>query len=129
MRPGDCRTPLPSQRDLGWGASPLCFHLLGKIVVADALHTQTQTAQQILYEQGGDYLLTVKGNQPTLQKTLESLFVKQAFSPSTHAVDPGVQAGAQPGASGDSIARLPGSHPHSGGLPWGSLSSPPGDTG
>ena len=103
--------------------------LLGKIVVADALHTQTETAQQILYEQGGDYLLTVKGNQPTLQKTLESLFVKQAFSPSAHAVDPRVQAGAQPGASGDSLAGLHGSHPQSGGLPGGSLSSPPGDTG
>lgn len=50
--------------------------LLGKIVLADALHTQTETAQQILYEQGGDYLLTVKANRPTLQKTLESLFVK-----------------------------------------------------
>ena len=103
--------------------------LLGKIVVADALHTQTETAQQILYEQGGDYLLTVKGNQPTLQKALESLFVKQAFSPSTHAVDPRLQAGAQPGASGDSLAGLHGSHPQSGERPGGSLSSPPGDTG
>ncbi len=35
----------------------------GKRVLADALHTQTETAQQILYEGGGDYLLTVKGNQ------------------------------------------------------------------
>ena len=103
--------------------------LLGKIVVADALHTQTETAQQILYEQGGDYLLTVKGNQPTLQKTLESLFVKQAFSPSAHAVDPRLQAGAQPGASGDSLAGLHGSYPQSGELPGGPLSSPPGDTG
>lgn len=38
--------------------------LLGKIVVADALHTQDVTAQQILFEGGGDYLLTVKG-KPT----------------------------------------------------------------
>lgn len=58
--------------------------LKGKIVIADALHTNFETAQQILHEQGGDYLLTVKGNQPVIQKTLASLFEKQAFSPSTH---------------------------------------------
>jgi predicted transposase YbfD/YdcC len=40
--------------------------LAGKIVLADALHTQVETAQQILFEQGGDYLLTVKANQPIL---------------------------------------------------------------
>lgn len=57
------------------------LELAGKIVLADALHTNLATARQILYEQGGDYLLTVKGNQPTLQKTLETLFEKQAFSP------------------------------------------------
>lgn len=53
----------------------------GKIVLTDALHTNAQTAQQILYEQGGDYLMTVKGNQPTLEKTLERLFKKESFSP------------------------------------------------
>ena len=78
--------------------------LLGKIVLGDALHTQTETAQQILYQQGGDYLLTVKANQPTLQKTLETLFVKQAFSPSAHGADSGVPAGAQPGEARDSLA-------------------------
>ena len=102
--------------------------LLGKIVLVDALHTQRETARQILYEQGGDYLLTVKGNQPTLQKTLASLFVKQAFSPSAHDADPGLQAGAQSGAAGNSLARLPGSHPQSGGLPGSPFSGPPGDT-
>jgi hypothetical protein len=65
----------------------------GKIALLDALHTQIETAQQVLYEQGGDYLLTVKGNQPTLQKTLESLLQKQAFSPSTHGQDPGDDPG------------------------------------
>lgn len=53
----------------------------GKIVLADAMHTQTQTAQTILYEKGGDYLMTVKGNQSTLQTTLQDLFDKQVFSP------------------------------------------------
>jgi hypothetical protein len=68
--------------------------LLGKIAVADAMHTQTETAQQILFEQGGDYLLTVKANQPTLQETLANLFIKQDFSPSTHREDAGAEAGA-----------------------------------
>jgi hypothetical protein len=86
------------------------LNLLGKIVLADALHTQDETARQILQEQGGDYLLTVKGNQPTVQKTLESLFTKQAFSPSTHGADPCAQAGTQPGSAGDSLDPVPGGH-------------------
>jgi hypothetical protein len=64
----------------------------GKIVLTDAMHTQTQTGQQILYEQGGDYLMTVKGNQETLEGTLEQLFTKQPFSPSAHTADPRDQA-------------------------------------
>ena len=66
--------------------------LAGKIVLADALHTQVESGQQILYEQGGDYLLTVKANQPTLQTTLQKLFEPQAFSPSGYAAQPGAQA-------------------------------------
>jgi Druantia protein DruA/Transposase DDE domain len=53
--------------------------LCGKITLTDAAHTQVQTGQKILYEKGGDYLMTVKGNQPTLQKTLQGLFDKQIF--------------------------------------------------
>jgi len=34
--------------------------LLNKIVLSDALHTQVETGQQILFEQGGDFLLTVQ---------------------------------------------------------------------
>jgi len=41
-------------------------NLLGKILVADAMHTHDKTVQQLLFERGGDYLLTVKGNQSTL---------------------------------------------------------------
>ena len=103
--------------------------LLGKITVADALHTQVETAQQILHQQGGDYLLTVKGNQLTVQKTLESLFTKQAFSPSTHATDPSAEPGAQPLAAGDSLAAVPGSHTQSGGVSGSTIGSPLGDTG
>ena len=34
--------------------------LCGKLVLADALHTQVETVQPVLFEGGGDYLLTVK---------------------------------------------------------------------
>ena len=54
----------------------------GKITLTDAAHTQVETGQKILYEKGGDYLMTVKGNQLTLQKTLQGLFDKQIFPPS-----------------------------------------------
>ena len=103
--------------------------LAGKIVLADALQTQVETAQQILHQQGGDFLLTVKGNQLTVQKTLESLFAKQAFSPSTHGTDSGAEAGAQPPAAGDPLAGVPGSHAPSGGLSGSAPGGALGDTG
>jgi hypothetical protein len=105
------------------------LELTGKIVLADALHTQVETAQQILYEQGGDYLLTVKANQPTIHHTLESLFAPQAFSPSTHGADPSDETGTQPGAAGDSLAGVSGSDPSSGGFPGGPFSGALGDPG
>jgi hypothetical protein len=63
--------------------------LLGKVLIADAMHTQDETGQQILFEKGADYLLTVKGNQSTVQTNLENLFAKQSFSPPPHGQDPG----------------------------------------
>jgi hypothetical protein len=75
--------------------------LPGKILVADALHTRDETARQILLEGGGDYLLTVKGNQSTLQTGLEKLFEKQSFPPSPHPQDSSAHAGAQPRPAGD----------------------------
>lgn len=68
----------------------------GKTVLADALHTQVETAQQILYEHGGDYVFTVKDNQKTLRQTLQELLQPQPFSPSGHAADPHRATGAQP---------------------------------
>jgi hypothetical protein len=90
--------------------------LAGKIVLADALHTNQETAQQILFEGGGDYLLTVKANQPTLHQTLETLFTPQRFSPSAHAPDPSAEAGTQPQPFGDPLLGMSGSHPRTGGL-------------
>ena len=45
----------------------------GKVVTLDALNTQRQTAPQI-GDAGGDYLMTVKGNQPELRTAVEDCF-------------------------------------------------------
>ena len=37
----------------------------GRKVSLDALHTQDQTARELVLEHGADFLLTVKDNQPT----------------------------------------------------------------
>jgi hypothetical protein len=42
-------------------------HLEGMTVTADALHCQVETAQVLAHQRGADYLLQVKGNQPTVQ--------------------------------------------------------------
>lgn len=44
----------------------------GKLVSIDALHTQTETARAIVLEHGGDYLFTVKGNQPSVQTAVQA---------------------------------------------------------
>lgn len=77
------------------------LEVCGKIVLTDALHTNFDTARQILYHEGGDYLMSVKGNQPTLRKTLESLFEQQAFPPSAQVLEAGDDARTQPGTTGD----------------------------
>lgn len=40
--------------------------LTGKVITADALHTQRATAEDLVTAQRADYVLTVKANQPTL---------------------------------------------------------------
>lgn len=45
--------------------------LEGKVVTADALHCQRQLARAIV-EKGGEYLLQIKGNQPTLEKRAQA---------------------------------------------------------
>jgi hypothetical protein len=90
--------------------------LRGKIVIADAMHTQDETGQDILFEGGGDYLLTVKGNQTTLETTLQNLFRQQGFSPSAHGADPGAPAGAQSGSVGDSLLGVCGGDAAAGGF-------------
>jgi hypothetical protein len=93
--------------------------LVGKLVLADAAHTQVAQAKQILYDQGGDYLLTVKKNQKDLFTTLETLCADQRFSPSAHAAHPRPDPRAQPGALGNPVAGLPGRLASAGGLSGG----------
>ena len=61
--------------------------LTGLVFTADALHVHRSNLAQIV-ERGGDYLITVKGNQPTLRHDLAALFragpADGAFSPSPH---------------------------------------------
>ena len=92
------------------------LNLVKKIVLADAAHTQVEHVQQILHEQGGDYLLTVKKNQEGLFQTLETLLAQQRFSPSTHPAHPRDDAGKQPGASRNPGAGLPSGFSSAGGL-------------
>jgi hypothetical protein len=56
----------------------------GSLIGIDALHTQQETARQIVQEAGADYLMTVKANQKELRQTLARRLpqAEQLFSPS-----------------------------------------------
>jgi len=47
--------------------------LAGRVVTADALHTQCETARFLVEDKQAHYLLTVKANQPTLYADLSAL--------------------------------------------------------
>lgn len=47
--------------------------LAGRVVTADALHCQRGTCQQIL-DAGGEYLVVVEANQPTLYADIQTVF-------------------------------------------------------
>jgi len=49
------------------------WQLDGQVAVLDALHTQLETARLIVQSAGGNYLLTIKGNQKGLQKSAQTL--------------------------------------------------------
>ena len=51
-------------------------NLSGAIVIGDAMHAQRETSAQIV-ESGGDYVWTVKGNQPRTEWAIEKLFVHE----------------------------------------------------
>ena len=48
----------------------------GRLVETDAMHTQDETVQKLLYEKGADYIVTIKDNQPTLLKTAQNLLAQ-----------------------------------------------------
>jgi hypothetical protein len=47
--------------------------IAGKVVTADAMHTQVDHANYLKGERGADYFFIVKGNQPTLLESVELL--------------------------------------------------------
>jgi predicted transposase YbfD/YdcC len=76
--------------------------LSGKTGVLDALHTQVETARQIVQDCGGDYVLTVKGNQKGVGQTLQQLWegAHSAFSPSADDLRSGTAHGVEQGPHG-----------------------------
>jgi hypothetical protein len=54
--------------------------LAGKVVTFDAMFTHRDVAQQVL-DQGGDYLFTVKDNQPELKEQIRAAFDDEAAFP------------------------------------------------
>ena len=69
--------------------------LAGRRLALDALHTQDQTARDLVLEHGADYLMTVKMNQPTLRQNIENRLPvpPTGFSPSETSPDPGADRG------------------------------------
>ncbi len=65
--------------------------LTGRSVALDALHTQDQTARELVMEHGAHYLLTVKNNQPTLRQNIDQIVPvpPTGFSPSGSRRPPG----------------------------------------
>jgi predicted transposase YbfD/YdcC len=51
-------------------------NLQGAIVMADAMHAQREASQQIVAA-GGDFIWTIKGNQPRTEWAIEKLFVHE----------------------------------------------------
>lgn len=50
--------------------------LKGVVITGDAMFTQRETARQII-SKGGDYLISVKANQPSLLEDIKQAFVEQ----------------------------------------------------
>lgn len=55
--------------------------LEGRLVEMDALNTQDETVQKLLHDQGADYIVSLKDNQPTLATTAQTL-LPQGVPPS-----------------------------------------------
>jgi hypothetical protein len=66
--------------------------LEGRLVGLDALHTQSETARVLVQEHGADYMLTVKGNQKGIRRTVKTLCtaIPAGFFPSADLDDTSV---------------------------------------
>jgi len=118
--PGDAilsAVTVPSQHYLGsalvdtkTNEIPVARELFGELdlvdrrVALDALHTQDQTARELVLEHGADYLLTVKDNQRTLRRHIEQRIPvpEASFSPSALDADPGADRGEKQRVPGES---------------------------
>ena len=71
------------------------LNLAGRNVALDALHTQDQTARELVLEHGAHYLLTVKNNQPTLRQNIGKKVPAPpvGFFPSAGDAHPGAHGG------------------------------------
>ena len=71
--------------------------LADRLVGLDALHTQVETACDLLQECGADYFLTVKDNQKGIRRTVKALFAATpaAFSPSGENRHDGLESGTE----------------------------------
>jgi hypothetical protein len=78
--------------------------LAGRRVALDALHTQDQTARELVMEHGADYLFTAKGNQPTLYKNIAQRIPvpETGFSPSARDGNPRAHGGEKQRLPGES---------------------------
>lgn len=76
----------------------------------DALHTQRETATTVVERAGGDYVMTVKGNQPTLKWEIEHSGAL-AVSPSARGRQQGTRASGDANSASDgraaAVTRLP----------------------
>ena len=77
----DKTNEIPAVRDLLAG-----MDLAGRIVTADAMHTQTETARLIVGE-GADYLLTAKDNQPEMLDDIRAIDWERAAAGECETVD------------------------------------------
>jgi hypothetical protein len=69
-------------------------NLRGAVITADSLHCQEQTAHCITREKGGDYILQVRANQPTLEKHVQKQLAEAPplFLPRTASMDGSMSA-------------------------------------
>ncbi|MFG3055524.1 ISAs1 family transposase [Kitasatospora sp. NPDC048239] len=73
LRVPDKTNEIPCLRDL-----LATLDIIGAVVTADALHTQTETARFLVEQKKAHFVLTVKANQPTLYAACRALPWQQA---------------------------------------------------